>query len=284
MLQLAQITANLIDVKLTRSVLAIFEPDVKGATSGSFQDQQTLQLRQLINASDSPEGYPLRILDFGAGRGRTLLELSKNVPDKHTQMEWLFWEPQVALREELKTHLNDRNWPRIIVLDALAPEIVGDIDLVVIANVLHELPPPDAANVLFTARQCLRSGGKILIVELYPLIHPEKHAVPYRQTDLESILLQSGWKLESGSFPVRGGLVTAYFVVAHSPDQVRSLDKTAICRSIETAWDEILQYNCAIYDGRLALTSASDQVRLLSTLTTIASVMNYKLGQWVSAT
>jgi hypothetical protein len=116
--------------------------------------------------------------------------------------------------------------------------------------------------------------------QLSPLIHPEKYAVPYNRERMETILHFAGWKIDSGCVPVRSGLIEAYWVCAHSPDTEISRDPDRIRRVVEAQWEEILRHNCRLYDGKYNITSADDQIKLVDTLATIASIMNYKLGNW----
>lgn len=168
----------------------------------------------------------------------------------------------------------------IAVIEEIEAEPSEAFHIAVLSNVLHEVTPPVFAEMLTTIRRLIKPNGKLVVLELTPLIHPEKYAVPLSKEQMESILHGSGWKVDSGFFPVRSGLIQAYWVCAHTPDKSNSFDQVQIQRTVESEWDKILTHNCLLYDGKYQITTADDQIRVMENLTTIASIMNYRLGHW----
>lgn len=153
-------------------------------------------------------------------------------------------------------------------------------DVAVLSNILHEVTPPIFAEILTAVRRLLTPNGRLVVLELSPLIHPEKYAVPLSKEQMESILHGCGWKVDSGFFPVRSGSIQAYWVCGHTPDESISFDRSHVQQTIENKWEEILTHNCLLYDGKYQITTADDQIRVMDNLTTIASIMNYRLGHW----
>lgn len=282
LLYLAEKLHHSVDIKLTKTLIELFKPDVVIPRKDPFLDSQTMQLLSVIKGSiDVSEGV-VEILDYGAGRGRTLLEVLKEPQMKRGfNFCWSFWEMDLDLRRELAT-LCAMSSPgqEIRLIDDLACIRPGEFDIAVLSNILHEVTPRRFAEILTAIRRVIKAGGKLIVLELTPLIHPEKYAVPYSRDRMESILNEIGWKVDGGFFPLRSGLVQAYWVCAHSPDSTASFDRERIRKAVELAWDEILRHKCLLYDGKYKVTTADDQIRLIDNLTTIASIMSYKLGNW----
>lgn len=241
-----------------------------------------MQLIHFLSGKRQETSLPLEILDFGAGRGRTLLEVLKR-SSSHVKpnFRWSFWDPSDKNREIL-AHLTDSlQTHEVQVINDLDALPNGSYDIVVLSNVLHEVTPINAAQILVDVRRLLRNpAGKLVILELSPLIHAEKYAVPYSQNEIATLLYQIGWKVDSGILPLRSGNVQAYWVCGYNPDSSRSEDKATIRGSLENLWDEILKRNCFLYDGKYRINSADDQIKIMDILTTIASILNYRLGNW----
>jgi hypothetical protein len=92
LLHLAEKLHDAFDIKLTKTLIDLFHSEVISARSDLFLDAQAVQLLSVIK--QSLRGYDsLSILDYGAGRGRTLLEILKESGDKRTfRFKWAFWE------------------------------------------------------------------------------------------------------------------------------------------------------------------------------------------------
>jgi SAM-dependent methyltransferase len=284
LLYLAEKLHHAVDLRLTQTLVQLFRGEAIDSRSGLFTDTQTGQLLSVIKDSLNQAKGAVEILDYGAGRGRTLLEALKESQDKRGfTFRWSFWEKELALRSELESlsagSSEDNSIQVITNIENIPAET---FDIAVLSNILHEVTPKEFARILSTIRRVIKSdSGKLVILELFPLIHPEKYAVPYSKERMEAILHQTGWKVDSGFFPVKNGLIQAYWVCAHSPDSSKSPDQHYIQKVIEETWEEILKHSCLLYNGKYQITTADDQIRIMDNLTTIASILNYKFGYWI---
>lgn len=284
LLHLAEKLHGSVDFRLTKALLELFKADAVPAGRGSFPDTQTAQLLGVIKESAEVPKDELEILDYGAGRGRTLLEVLKEPRARRGfTFRWSFWERDSALRSQLASlHSRVSDGDLIGVIDDIENAPTGKFHVAILSNVLHEVTPVGFAQILSTIRRVINPNvGKLVILELYPLVHPEKYAVPYGKERMESIMHSIGWKIDSGFFPVRNGLIQAYWVCAYGPDSSLSEDEEHIRQVVEGMWEEILRHNCVLYDGKYKITSADDQIKIMDNLTTIASILNYKLGNWI---
>jgi hypothetical protein len=136
-------------------------------------DPQSTQIREIVLSIS--KGSKLRVLDYGAGRGRILAALRGGTENPATKIEYRAYEENHLARAEcvgaiaeaygispedaagwaygdegsLRSHLNPRS-----------------VHIVVMCNVLHEIEPGEWPS-LFTdlIRYCLRDDGYLLIVE-----------------------------------------------------------------------------------------------------------------------
>lgn len=103
-------------------------------------------------------GLPLNVLDFGAGKGRVLEALKA---DPNFQKRFKYWclEPDV-------NHHSDLRRPEPIGLSKDRGELESNIfDIIIVCNVLHEIPVVELVSNLKWMCQHLSSNGKILIIE-----------------------------------------------------------------------------------------------------------------------
>lgn len=143
--------------------------------AGGENDPQISQIHQVI--SKLAEGRPLNILDFGAGKGRLLEGLAATSAeagqDVSTVVDYYAFDAypddrdtclcvigahfpdssprHFASREEFFSHKND-----------------GCIDIVVMCNVLHEIPPKDWLDIFSDqsiVTRALNNNGYLLLVE-----------------------------------------------------------------------------------------------------------------------
>jgi energy-coupling factor transporter ATP-binding protein EcfA2 len=283
LLHLAEKLHHAVDVKFTKILIELFKAEAVPSGEDFFLDAQSIQLIGVIKRSVEETSGAIEILDYGAGRGRTLLEVLKEPQAKRGFIfRWSFWEKDPGLRRELALlATNAASASDIRVIDNMEGVAPDTFHIAILSNILHEVTPKEFARILTDIRRVIKSdSGRFVVLELTPLIHPEKYAVPYTRELMESVLHKIGWRIDSGNFPVRSGLVQAYWVCAHSPDSSASFDQGHIQKVVEDAWEQILEHNCLLYDGKYKVTSADDQIRLIDYLTTIASVMNYRLGNW----
>lgn len=259
LMNLAQATINAADAILTRNLAAAFEPDVVQASPGSFVDSQTKQLIEVFQKSTG-ESKTIKVLDYGAGRGRTLLSVLKYPAVRRGfSFEWDFWEPDSKLRAGLQNLISEVEMPGIRCLPDTDSVTENTYDVAVLANVLHEITPDAFADILSQISKTVKKQtGLMVILELFPLVRPEKYAVPYTREDMESIFTDIGWRIESGALPIKGGVIQAYWVAAYDAGQNLKTDRAQIKTVIEQVWNRIFTRCCARYDGRKQIDSMQD--------------------------
>jgi SAM-dependent methyltransferase/ABC-type phosphate transport system ATPase subunit len=149
----------------------LVEPYISDRGEG---DPQTGQIRRLLATVRS--GEPLRVLDFGAGRGRLAADLiaARSSNDRlAARINYVAFEPSLKHQDELVQRvgeLNGENGDRLFSdLGTLTSKIgLRAFDVVVLCNVLHELPVADWLNYFGENGRLLdllREDGYLLLVE-----------------------------------------------------------------------------------------------------------------------
>lgn len=141
------------------------------ASTGA-EDDQSRQIRAILEGLNV---RPLRVLDYGAGRGRILAALRES-PELHERLDyWAYEEHAPDVREECLSAIADIYATDV---DAARKRMLYDesefqtklnqnsVHVVVMCNVLHEIPVAKWTG-LFTSvlTHCLRPEGYLLVVE-----------------------------------------------------------------------------------------------------------------------
>lgn len=147
-------------------------------------DAQTTQIRQKLQ-SLSLGRTPLRVLDYGAGKGRLLGELSAKVGELSGVVDYYAFD--IAATDELNQRMCKRiledaypgeaSLRYLLGEESLCELAPGTFDCVVLCNVLHELPLDRWVKVLGpggTIASLLAEHGVLLIVEDQLLAFGEK--------------------------------------------------------------------------------------------------------------
>jgi SAM-dependent methyltransferase len=144
-----------------------------------IKDPQTNQIATLLrHRSNSAQGEQrvLRILDFGAGKGRLLATLRAESLDIRNWLDYYAYDVNQAHQAECAREVTEAygNEAQQRVFDDLhnAGARIGEgtVDVVVACNVLHELDPDDWLSLFGpggTVSGLIAPGGGLLIVEDY---------------------------------------------------------------------------------------------------------------------
>jgi predicted ATPase len=159
------------------------------------EDRQSQQIRKII---EKMAARPLRVLDYGAGRGRILAALGE-LADLQQSIDYRGYEGfDSEAREECARAISEGYG---ITLEDAANRVYADEDslrtsinpgsvhIIVMCNVLHEVPPTDWAK-LFTGlfSHCLHPEGYLLIVEDMHIPHGENpHRYGFILLDTEQL-------------------------------------------------------------------------------------------------
>ena len=117
-------------------------------------DPQYILFKKFISSSDI-----INMLDFGAGRGRIgcMLQSDKKLM---TNVNYSALEINESFHQIIK------NVERVQHVFSSTKEIQDDVyDLVLLCNVLHEIPPEDWINEISEIKRILKNDGYILIIE-----------------------------------------------------------------------------------------------------------------------
>ena len=147
-----------------------------GVVGPDVKDPQTLQIQEALwskLAAAGTSGGKLRILDFGAGKGRLLATLVDSL--KLGQTLWFDYiafdvgdEDKADCEAQISAIYGNADNRWFNDLSTLQARVdTGSIDAVVMCNVLHEVPPGEWPSTLPACAKLLKSGGGLLLVEDY---------------------------------------------------------------------------------------------------------------------
>jgi hypothetical protein len=149
-------------------------------------DPQAEQVRKFCEILDGDSGQTLKILDFGAGQGRLLSAMSERWTSKVPFRDKVDYRAFELPNDELATlqgtveavYGRQPSPKRIFVgTDELTMLDAASVDIVLMCNVLHEVPPEEWVS-LFDPKghitRVIKSTGHLLILEDMEIPHGEK--------------------------------------------------------------------------------------------------------------
>lgn len=276
LLRQAALVRRELDLHFYGEVANLFVADAVPARRGSFADPQAVQLAEVLSEHLAPveRSAEVSILDFGAGLGRIPLEVAKvsRIP-LPSALTWHCWEPSVRAREKLRSRVSDVT--NVHVPDSLE-DICGQLDVCVMANLVHEITPPQFVDAVLAAFIALHERGTLVILELYPLLHAEHFAVPYPQHALRDLLRSVGFSVNSAAFRVREA--EAYVVSAKRRGAIAQQDE--FIGKVEALWQSLRMSAVQNYAARERIQGMRGYIEFLHDMTTIASVTAYESKQW----
>ncbi|KLD98303.1 AAA family ATPase [Aliarcobacter butzleri] len=286
LLNMSSITYSEINKEIISSVKNIFHYDAidenkKVETRADIQSSKLGKI--LLQLSDNKA---IKILDYGAGVGRTYFEIKKeNIPikldDKHL---YHFWEANELNKEKLKKKLESQNVApiQVKVIDKIDEMENSSYDVIYLANVIHECNPNDMAKIIKHCENLLNDDGVLIIIELDPLITAEKFAVSYSSTELSKIFDQIGWtKYSDEKINIMNSSINAYWLSLKKRKLSKRKSITEIKEVILQEWENIKDKYLMGYEGVEDITTVHNFNSTLNCLTIIASILSYKEGRWI---
>ncbi len=135
---------------LSEAEVANYQRAISGYARHDYQ-----QLPEVIDWSEYD-----RVIDAGGGQGVLLAQLLA----AHPHLEGVLMElPQVVETADIPSDLADRL--RVLPSDFFEPW-PAEADAIVLARVLHDWSDEDALRILRRARQSLRPGGRLCVIEM----------------------------------------------------------------------------------------------------------------------
>ena len=253
-----------------------------GPGNAPIPDSQSRQLASELKKilPTVPQGPVAKILDIGSGIGRTALEISKLPAWRDGQISWTCWEPDAQKRRLLSERLRVAGLQARILDDI--EEVVEEVfDVCVIANVLHEVTPETAAQLIVQVEgRMAKPHAALVILELFPLLRPEKFAVPYPGDLLAGLFATSGFNVRCHRVSVAGGSASAYAIAAKRTDEASKLVEAEIYKKFEDMWLLLAEQAVSSYAATTVVDEVADYRTLLNDLTTLASVTAWRTGRW----
>jgi energy-coupling factor transporter ATP-binding protein EcfA2 len=239
-------------------------------------DIQAEKLFQLIH-SKLVEKTSISILEIGAGTGRILKELMKiNKESVCKTIHWTLLEPESDILLEEIQNLSIDNCTIISDID----QVNTSFDFSLFINVLHELRPDSISEYIYALQKKMKIDGDIIVVELFPLLYPEKFSIPMGAQEWAKLFRALGMRVQINAINIKNANVEAFWLKIRVGSQ--QLPEDEILQKINVFLkDELMVNRCADYSGRTNFNDMDgDIIRTMCELTTIASITSYLNGQW----
>lgn len=276
--------AKHVEIEFYKALLDIFTTEVLPASKKPIPDRQTQQLAQVIKKLYGVHAKEdtVKILDLGAGLGRIAKELSKlSIWQLANPIQWVCWEPNDKLRCNLEIILkNEKISAKIVHSYDELPK--SSCHIALLANVLHEVTPKDFASLIMSAFRAISgvNNGKIIILEIYPLLRAEKYAIAYPCSYLTRLLNGIGFYCRSDTFSINDA--QGYCIEAKPANN--ELNEDIIEDNLMQIWEDLEKEICSSYACQEEINSYVEYRRMILELTTLASIAAWRKGIWKSLT
>lgn len=142
----------------------LFEPAV--AETGA-DDPQTNQIKDVLDSLR--KGKSLKLLDYGAGKGRLLANIVETNKDLLQSLDYVAFDKFDSNKNHCEGVIasahGDRPNSYYNSMTDLKAVHRGSFDIVLMCNVLHEIPPSEWLNLMKSITDLLNENGGLLIVE-----------------------------------------------------------------------------------------------------------------------
>lgn len=232
-----------------------------------FQDGQSEKIAEFISEFDPK---PRKVLDWGAGLGRTFLEFMKK-QKIDGELQWYLYEPFDDNFEKLKG-LAQKSQPQITLLRERSDLDIG-AGIVLLTNVLHVLGPTEWAIAITDAWKNVKrsEAGVIIVTEIYPLLAAERSAIPIPDLKLADFFRVLGFSVTTRSFSVGGA--NSYCLIASNPPS--ELTNEVINSAVKELWKGLFQLYLKEYEGIGQINSSSSHRDLLNATFGMATISRY---------
>lgn len=162
-----------------------------------LEDRQCTQIYEILMSQKSQDN-PMLIVDFGAGKGRLLSDLAylyhnqtENFPEKINYIAFDSSEDDAeCCKAEIVNALENHEKRYFNKQQELLNEYKKSVDIVIMCNVLHEIPPDKWIQTFKNVSEMLNEHGHLLIVENHQTVIGEMaHEYGFIVLDTDSLKL-----------------------------------------------------------------------------------------------
>ncbi len=144
---------------------------------------------------------------------------------------------------------------------------------------MHECNPSDFTTIVSHIHHALKEDGQLLVVELYPLVDPEKLAVAYDNTEMAKIFGKgTGWNIDSSEeIPMKNAKISAYWMLISKNENYNSNE---FFNNLIQVWKEIQEKHTLRYSQRKGVGNQFQINALIHEMMALSSMLSYEHGEW----
>ena len=257
LLSLAAHVENAVNATVGSAISNAFECCAIPQGASPYPDRQSQLIGEWLEKFLSARSE-YTILDWGAGVGRSRMELSKLVIGQ--KANWLMYEPFGDYFEKLSRLAKSST--SVDVFSTLEQLNGLSSDVALLTNVLHILDPQQFAEAISSCWLAVQKNkGFLLISEIYPLLAPEKIAVPVPESQLVVFLRDLGFAVETLPISVHG--CEAYCIVAR-PSAELDTETVDVKQKTVELWESLSDEFLRNYKDFSSVRTLKDQQKLLN--------------------
>lgn len=211
------------------------KPDVASMTTRTAIREDSI-IQTIADELKSHARPQYRVLDACCGVGGLATHLASNLSEQSARVGYLGIDQDKqnilkARQINLKSRLHQVDF-RLGEVWYLPAEWHGSVDLVVLCNTLHELPPSRFPELFTEFNRVLNTDtGHVCVIDMeqLPVSDPEEVAINWHRDEIEAILRAGNLEVTVTSHPKSVGVFRA--MIKHT----NSVNAVAMLRQIQTA-------------------------------------------------
>ena len=141
-----------------------------GVVESDSSDPQFLQFKSVLESIWAGGKEKISLLDYGAGKGRMIANLSEDNRINTKKLDYVAYDDCSANRETCVANIgnfypdaSDRYFNQLDTLRTRRDD--GSFDVVLMCNVLHEIPHTEWKSIFDDLKRLLKDDGKLLLIE-----------------------------------------------------------------------------------------------------------------------
>jgi len=141
-----------------------------GVVESDSSDPQFLQFKSILESIWAGGKEKISLLDYGAGKGRMIANLSEDSRINPEKIDYVAYDDCSANRETCISNIgnfypdaSNRYFNQLDTLRTRRDD--GSFDVVLMCNVLHEIPHTEWKSIFEDLKRLLKDDGKLLIIE-----------------------------------------------------------------------------------------------------------------------